>query len=288
LEAKGFLYANHGGIPRPLVGQSTEFRKKKASAWKQVGVAAPSSSEQAEADALIAAAAAENQARAEADDEAPAVVEDNDGDEDELPARKGGLQSAADVRAASERKRKAEKAQIEADVAALGGKGQETIYRDASGRVINIAMKRAEARKKAEEEERKKAEEEEAARGDVQRTMKEARKLELEEAKYLTVARTEDDVTMNEALKERARWNDPAAGFLSTKKSEVKKSRDSKTSKPSKPTYQGTFDPNRYGLRPGYRWDGVDRGNGFEKKWFAARNRRQDRQEMEYAWQMDE
>jgi pre-mRNA-splicing factor CWC26 len=32
----------------------------------------------------------------------------------------------------------------------------------------------------------------------------------------------------------------------------------------------------------------VDRSNGFEAKWFAARNKVKDRENLEYAWQMDE
>jgi pre-mRNA-splicing factor CWC26 len=52
--------------------------------------------------------------------------------------------------------------------------------------------------------------------------------------------------------------------------------------------YQGAAAPNRYGIKPGWRWDGVDRGNGFEKDWFQARGRKSRNENLEYQWQMDE
>ncbi|KAL9033326.1 MAG: hypothetical protein Q9180_006005 [Flavoplaca navasiana] len=141
-------------------------------------------------------------------------------------------------------------------------------------------MKRAEARKKAEEEAAKAAAEVEAQKGDVQRAERERKKEALKDAKYMPVARYVDDREMNEEMKERERWNDPAAQFLAKKKAG--------RSVTGKPLYTGAFTPNRYGIRPGHRWDGVDRGNGFEKEYFAARNRRRDLKELDYAWQMDE
>ena len=67
-----------------------------------------------------------------------------------------------------------------------------------------------------------------------------------------------------------ARWGDPMAGKIKTKS--------------NKPKYQGPFPPNRYGIPPGYRWDGVNRSNGFESKWFASRNDRAVLEAEAHAW----
>jgi pre-mRNA-splicing factor CWC26 len=200
-----------------------------------------------------------------------------------------GLQSAGQVTEALKRKEKAERKAMQDAGLDPTGKAQETIYRDASGRIINVAMKRAELRAKAEEEERKMQEELESRKGDVQRREKEERMQALKDVKVQGVARHADDQTMNDELKERQRWNDPMAQLLASKKATGKTtSGKSGKSKSSRPTYQGAAEPNRYGIRPGWRWDGVDRSNGFEKKWFAARNAAKDRRDLEYAWQMDE
>lgn len=191
-----------------------------------------------------------------------------------------GLQTAEQVTAQLERKKAEELRRFLEDGDEHSGKGKETIYRDASGRIINIAMKRAEARRKAEEEAAKAAAELEAQKGDVQRMGKEKQKEKLKEAKFMPVARYADDAELNDELKEREMWNDPAAGFLAKKKEGKSIS--------GRPLYKGAATPNRYGIRPGHRWDGVDRGTGFEKEYFASRNRRENLRNLDYAWQMDE
>jgi pre-mRNA-splicing factor CWC26 len=270
----------------PLIsGQGTaEFRRSKKSNWQVVGARAPTDADQAQADAIIAAAAEEDRERRAADDAEDAPIVEDGGIKMESGAR-AGLQTAAQteamVKAQREKRRKDEEMGLGLGKGPGGVKGkEETIYRDASGRIINVAMKRAEARKKAEEEKAKEEAGKEAQKGDVQRRQQEERRQELREARYMALSRYADDVEMNEELMEKERWNDPAAQFLTKKKEEKSKS--------GIPLYNGPAAPNRYGIRPGHRWDGVDRGNGFEKEWFAARNKVQRRGELEYAWQMDE
>jgi pre-mRNA-splicing factor CWC26 len=96
----------------------------------------------------------------------------------------------------------------------------------------------------------------------------------------MPVARTIEDEELNEEMKGRRRWDDPAAQFLTSAKPGM--------SVTGRPLYKGSFQPNRYGIRPGHRWDGVDRATGFEKEWFASRNRKGRMEDLEYQWQMDE
>ncbi|KAJ5110469.1 hypothetical protein N7532_001004 [Penicillium argentinense] len=272
---------------KPMIdtsAMSAEFRRAKKSGWKKVGGPAPGAdSDQAAADAILASAAAERSAReANEEEDAPVVEEDDDGPKMETGAR-GGLQTAAQTAAmvkAQEKRKKAEMAKYQ-DPSAADATSKETIYRDASGRIINVAMKRAEARKAEEEKKKKEEQEREAQMGDVQRAQRESRKLELEDIRAMPVARTIEDESLNEDLRARERWNDPAAEFLT-------KRPGAGSSVTGKPLYRGAFQPNRYGIRPGHRWDGVDRGNGFEKDWFTSRNKRSRMEALEYQWQMDE
>ncbi|KAI9848605.1 MAG: Pre-mRNA-splicing factor cwc26 [Sclerophora amabilis] len=275
--------------PLTVSGQTSEFRRAKKSAWQTIGAPAPSSSDQAAADAIIASAAAESAARGAADggdDDDPTFVENDKSSKHAASAAQmesgahAGLQSAEQVTSALKRRQAEERARFETEGDEYSGRNKETIYRDASGRIINVAMKRAEARRQAEEEAAKQAAELEAQKGAVQQAQRSQRQQQLQDAKYLPVSRFADDAELNEEMRQRDRWNDPAAQFLTAKKSGK--------SVTGKPLYTGPFTPNRYGIRPGYRWDGVDRGTGFEKEYFAAQNRRKNVRDLEYAWQMDE
>lgn len=267
--------------PLTLSASTADFRRAKTSSWRTIGAPAPTNSDQSAADAILAQTAAESASRALTDD-APQIVSRSPSP-DVAKMESGahaGLQTAAQVTAAMATRRAAERARFDAASGATDAATHETIYRDASGRIINVAMKRAEARRKAEDEARRLAAGKEALGGDVQRSAREERGRALEEARFMGVARHADDVELNEELKVEERWNDPAAGFLTERRKKVSRS--------GRPLYKGAAPPNRYGVRPGYRWDGVDRGNGFEGEWFKARNQVKRREGLEYAWQMDE
>ncbi|KAF2733082.1 hypothetical protein EJ04DRAFT_513514 [Polyplosphaeria fusca] len=250
------------------------------------GVAAPTNAQQraaeatqADADAIIAATVADREKAAEEEDEAP-QIKDDEGLLTLSNGTRAGLQTGAQVAAAMKQKQEEELKKAAEAAKEAGPAAKETIYRDASGRVINVAMKRAELRKKAEEEERQKREKERAARGDVQNAEAVKRREQLADAKHITVARYANDAELNDELKEKEHWNDPALGFVKKKKAG--------RSITGKPLYKGSFQPNRYGIRPGHRWDGVDRGNGFESQWFKSRNRKEDVEKLKYQWQMDD
>ncbi|KAF7856112.1 hypothetical protein EAF04_010065 [Stromatinia cepivora] len=256
-------------------GSSSEFRKSKKSSWKTVGVPAlqPQNEDNAEAERIIQEAAAENSAALHVDEE-PTIEES-----------RGGLQTRDEAAAQSAKRKRDEAAQWARESQDGSSKNknknkvEETVYRDATGRRIDISMRRSEAKKEMDEKARKELEEKEAQKGDIQLLAQAKRREELDEARFMTVARGVDDIQMNEELKEVERWNDPAMQFL-------RKEKKGKSSS-GKPLYKGAAAPNRYGIRPGYRWDGVDRGNGWEAERFKGENRRVRNRELDFQWQMD-
>ncbi|EJU02170.1 hypothetical protein DACRYDRAFT_21913 [Dacryopinax primogenitus] len=155
---------------------------------------------------------------------------------------------------------------------------QETVYRDASGRKINLSIARAEKKRKEREEAEKIGRRMEWGKGVIQRQEAEQRRNELHGGQQKNFSRSANDTDMNKHMKEEQRWSDPAAAFLTKKKLG-----------PKRPAYSGPLPPpNRFCILPGYRWDGVDRGNGFEKKLFQRQNERQRTGLEAYQWSVDD
>ncbi|CCL98755.1 uncharacterized protein FIBRA_00760 [Fibroporia radiculosa] len=204
-------------------------------------------------------------------DEQPQVVQ-----EEEATAFVGGLLTSAQLKKTLPREKAVKSSEADEKERQAA---QETIYRDASGRRIDTAAERAEAAKRKREREEQEARKMEWGKGLVQREEAEKRKQEEEAMRSRTFARGRDDVELNEDLKAQGRWNDPAAQFLTKKK----------TKGPRRPEYTGPPPPpNRFGIKPGYRWDGVDRGNGFEKKLFQRQNDKRRRGLESYEWSVDD
>jgi pre-mRNA-splicing factor CWC26 len=101
----------------------------------------------------------------------------------------------------------------EEDPAALAA-AQETVYRDASGRKVDMKLERAEAARKKREREEREAQKMEWGKGLVQRDEAERRKKEEERIRQRGFARYVDDADLNRTQKEQERWNDPAAAFM--------------------------------------------------------------------------
>ncbi|XP_074653252.1 uncharacterized protein LOC141907490 [Tubulanus polymorphus] len=199
-----------------------------------------------------------------------------------LAGAKAGLQSAKDMKEELEALRTREnKAFSKIDDEVLG-KNAATVVRDKSGKRRNLEAERAEEA----EEEAKKAKQAEKynqwGKGLKQTEFKEQNVQDTLHEMSKPLARYKDDADLDEMLKNQERDGDPMLAFLKKKKS-------AKTKKPAFPRYSGPAPPpNRFNMMPGYRWDGVNRSNGFEKSFYAKQAEKKANREQAYKWSIED
>lgn len=159
---------------------------------------------------------------------------------------------------------------------------KQTVYRDELGRKVEKNQTK-EARKK---ELRKLNYEnlEKWAKGLKQKEEEMARREEYIRAKNEPFARHDMDEQHEQELRDQTRFGDPMKQLI------FKNDFDKGISKSASASVNRGFYlpkskfagfPNRFGIEPGYRWDGVDRGTGFEYRYLEAINVRNAR-EQEY------
>ncbi|XP_063058719.1 BUD13 homolog [Engraulis encrasicolus] len=99
------------------------------------------------------------------------------------------------------------------------------------------------------------------------------------------LARHRDDEELDRMLREQEREGDPMAAMLRKKKAKDAQLKGIK----EKPRYKGPQPPpNRFNIMPGYRWDGVDRSNGFEQKRYSRIADKQAVQDIAYQWSVED
>ncbi|KAJ4728763.1 BUD13-like [Melia azedarach] len=215
---------------------------------------------------------------------------------EEKGVHRTGLISGGDIREEISKKKKEDLLRFEEMDPSVTGRGAEAVYRDKlqGGRISREEYLKSKEKKKEKPEEKKL----EWGKGLAQKREAEARLQELELEKDKPFARTRDDPELDRIMKDRLRWGDPMAHLVKKKHSEPvlldlgenEKMKESgfiiPQDIPSHSWIKRGLDaaPNRYGIRPGRHWDGVDRSTGYEKQLFTKSNEKRATEREAYLW----
>ncbi|KAM5246763.1 BUD13 homolog [Ctenodactylus gundi] len=159
----------------------------------------------------------------------------------------------------------------------------ETVFRNKSGRKRNLKLERLEQRRKAEKDSKREEKYSEWGKGLAQSRQQQQNVEDAMKEMQKPLARYIDDEDLDRMLREQEREGDPMANFI--KKNKAKENKNKK----ARPRYSGPAPPpNRFNIWPGYRWDGVDRSNGFEQKRFARLASKKAMEELAYKWSVED
>ncbi|XP_076836372.1 BUD13 homolog isoform X2 [Brachyhypopomus gauderio] len=161
----------------------------------------------------------------------------------------------------------------------------ETVFRDKSGKKRDLESERAEQIRKAGEKAEKDEKYAQWGKGLAQGQMQQQNVVDAVREAQKPLARHIDDEDLDRMLREQEREGDPMAALLRKKKEKSSRNKGVK----EKPRYKGPPPPpNRFNLMPGYRWDGVDRSNGFEQKRYSRIADKRAVQEEAYKWSVED
>ncbi|XP_030245819.1 BUD13 homolog isoform X3 [Drosophila navojoa] len=205
-----------------------------------------------------------------------------------LDGKKAGLQDAQSLKIETDERRREERRMFEQMSSEVSGRDAEVQMRS-TGRRGRRARDAAaedpvERQRKEEHEEKKKQLYDRWGKGLKQLEDQKARHAEMVHEASKPVARYANDEDLERHLREQEHADDPMLEYMRQKR----KKREQHSDKPVLPVYEGSYPENRYGIRPGYRWDGVDRSNGYEQRWFDKQNERRAAQDEAYKYSVED
>ncbi|KAD4385075.1 hypothetical protein E3N88_25243 [Mikania micrantha] len=208
---------------------------------------------------------------------------------------KTGLVSGKDIKEEITKTKKEELLRFQNMDPSISGRDAEGIRRD---KKTGARLSKEQIKSLQKQDEKPKEIKLEWGKGLAQKREAEARLQELEVEKTKPFARTRDDHDLNNMLKDAVRWGDPMAHLVKKKHTEIdlpdigdnERMKESGFIVPQQvPNHSwlkrgSDAAPNRYGIKPGRHWDGVDRSNGYEKQLFKRQNEQQATEREAYLW----
>mmetsp|Transcript_10261 Transcript_10261/g.18763 ORF Transcript_10261/g.18763 Transcript_10261/m.18763 type:complete len:570 (+) Transcript_10261:57-1766(+) len=202
---------------------------------------------------------------------------------------RAGLVSGQQLKDEAREVREKRRAEIEAAPDAVTGRGAETVYRNRQGqRVTREEWVEGQQKKRKKKVSEYPEQELEWGGGLKQRANKEEEMEELSRIAAQPFARYEMDEKGVQWLQDKNAWNDPMKNFKdddaapSSASAAAAAAEEERKKKPKCPHAPWN---NRFGILPGYRWDGKVRGSDFEKRWLMEKNGRAYKKIEQYKWE---
>lgn len=183
-----------------------------------------------------------------------------------LDGKASGLQDAKTLRKENDAFKEKQDRLFDEMRPEMSGKNADLVVRERRGRNRDFDQEMEEERQKSEFEAARKQVYDRWGKGLKQIEDFEKRTEEYKHEVNKPLARMADDQDLQDHLKDQERSDDPMLQYMRKKKTEENRKKGIE----EKPLYKGQFPQNRYNIPPGYRWDGVDRSSGYEKKLFEV------------------